>query len=473
MNIIGPKIISLSVKHPPRLPPINIHEPQPAANRKISSRKSKKNQIPSPRPSYKINMLVKDLPIASPRPTAKRPVQMPSPPQSPRSPRQNANYAMLLNDKINYIIENPVVSPLVDFDKKVETLQQIMHILTKMEPNYSMLQQFLEPLVRMITIHIFQPLPKFSPFLLYSETKVAVSRQFWPALSIMYKALAFIIIKFSIPDLSPFITQDFIRNLMKILQSPDSNESLAAEDCITEIFDKFQKHQIYIFKIAASMLNAFIDGEISFIAVAPCIRLTHYYLIFNAAHHSDYASVACSLIAPLLSQHYSADFFDDCDKLILFLCDADPSLPLFFAQYFIAHFPQTDTNKMCLFLPLLERLFVRLPQNERNAVSAPFLSLISEGISSPNFKLNISALALVNRQFLSLFAPQTPARALMPAVNRAKSHWNDGVRDLAGAAAKILQDFDRGAVRAAQHQQEREAKREKEREMFWKTIAGI
>lgn len=464
MNIFGPKIISLSVKHPPQLAPLKIREPQPPNSKRTAhgARKSQKNQqqISSPRPSYKLSMLIKDLPISSPRPSVKRPVAFPSPPQSPRSPRQNnINPSKVLLDKVNYMIENPVISPLTEFERKIETLSSINHLVPRIwDGQPSNIPRLLDPLFRMIKMHIFQPLPKFSPFLLYSETKVAVSRQFWPALSIIYKTLAYIIKNTSHQELNNYINQDFIKSLMGVLQSPDANESLASEDCITEIFDKFLRYQVFIFKSAVSLLSSFVDGTINHVSVAPCIRLSHYFLLFNKV---DLHSIAFNVVAPLISCHFSSDYFDDLEKIIMFLCDNDPGLNPFFSQYLIAHFPASDSAKSCLFLDLIARLDVKCP-NEA------FVRLVSDCVMSPNFRVSLAALQVITRNFIQ--RNPRAARLLVNNVSKARSHWCDMVRDLAQVIYKLLMDADRGAMRAALHLNEREAKKGKEKAQIWKEI---
>ena len=472
MSIYRTRIIS----YPHQTSP--VHPPSMRTSEPTSPRRKTSNLLSSPRglPS-----------ISSPRPQSKHPQYMKEiSPSSPRySTKENIFKPFPSKENPTKILQNEVLSHITycttvivptsqkEMDEKIFHLTEIQNFISKAASQTSLISTILHDFFYMISANLFRPIRGLSPFLLYSDSKAYITQPLWPMISLIHNILLLSIKKLKVTEIAQFINHSFITKLIELFITPDLTERASLEVIVSVIFDKFPKQRSYMFHRVVQMCNGFLENTRIYTCVPPCIRFIHNYLRLCPQTKVDISQLTQSLIAPLFSKNFSAEYFEDLQNFSIFVCEGDTQLTIWLLQYLIMHYPMTDSTKQCYFIQIFLVLTRILPCNGAAHVASQVFSLIADAIVSDNFRVSLCALELIQNQcFMHQFSTYSAAiiRTIVPCLKITKNHWCDMVRDATNEAMRAMRNFDKSVDRIVEKNDHKAAKKNREAYNIWAQI---
>jgi hypothetical protein len=240
--------------------------------------------------------------------------------------------------------------------------------------------------------------------------------------------------------LKKWIDEEFLRNLVAALATPDADEQAQLELVIASICEILPVMEATISEYMIKQLDRFTKGLTDFPCAAPCLRwLCNYYK--RALGCSMRPEVCLDVFIPCFTSSFLPCFYSVLEELCGFYYSYFDVLLLPCLQYLLRHWPVTHSLKIPLFISHIELIFWTLGNDSRDSIARQTVVRILSCLSSPHGDVVLAALKfLSDRRFLNQLL--TSELDLLPVfytelVNGLNS-WHPEVRERAHQLIGVL-----------------------------------
>uniref|UniRef100_A0A0K0DK80 Serine/threonine protein phosphatase 2A regulatory subunit n=1 Tax=Angiostrongylus cantonensis TaxID=6313 RepID=A0A0K0DK80_ANGCA len=356
--------------------------------------------------------------------------------------------------------------------------------------------------IRMVSKNIFRVLPpsdnsEFDPE--EDEPTLEVS---WPHLQLVYELfLRFL----ESPDFQAsigkkYIDQRFVLNLLDLFDSEDPRERDFLKTVLHRIYGKFLGLRAFIRKQINNMFLSFVYETDSFNGVGELLEIlgsiiNGFALPLKQEHKVFLVKVLLPLHKPKCLSLYHAQLA----YCVVQFIEKDSSLTPQVFDALLKFWPRTCSSKEVMFLGEVEEILDIIEPEQFKKIIDPLFRQLAKCVSSPHFQVRSfcfksackfqillfpvaeRALYFWNNEYILSLIEDTSAQVMpimFPALYRiSKEHWNQTIVALVYNVLKTFMEmngklFDE-LTSTYKMERQKERKREKDREDFWKKLEQL
>lgn len=358
----------------------------------------------------------------------------------------------------------PVHPPEREVILKGETLSHLLFILSDDLFKKVLSRAELVDLFEMIRVHIFRPIPAFTPPDEFSEISQNYIIKHWEHIECVYKILT--IIMADQLSFCPLLTDSFADDLVRQLGSPVIQEQKQVEAILKTLLESYIGYRKHVLKSMMNKLNLYFDGAnwLS-VCVGPILRLyLTYFKVLPQPIKRHNIDTFRNIFYPLIRTHLANTFEGPLREMTRYFQSQDPTILVWCITYLKKHWPMTSSRKESLFFDQLTHLVAELPDSAIQELSPSILSLIARCIVSDNWQVSMNAcLFCSDANSIIMYDPKDLKKYILPAVKTAAQHWKIEERDIAEC---MLADLNKMVVGSAGRAPRRSA-------MSWQLIKDM
>ena len=337
-----------------------------------------------------------------------------------------------------------------DDDMKLQYLNTILIRVQEMVKTHSPLTDIFENTLTLFKGNVFRRLPDMPSYAIYADAKVEVPVNHWMSLRQIYNVFILVIRNCPNDFVQPYITNDFLDNLITLLNSPEAQEQTALSTILFYIYDHMPDLKKLIFHKILHELELSSNGIISYNGINTILRffihfhknLIGFFLANNNRNFFKY-------ILPLFSRQLSSDYLPSLLEFTSLIAIQHNSIAVITLEYLIKTWPETDSIKGALQFTNVQILAQYLNANQSKLISHRLFGIIANGIQSPNFKIALAAISICSDlQFLSKFSccSSSIISQIAYPLKEATLHWNNDVVIEARTTIQKLYAFNNRAM---------------------------
>ncbi|KAK8890618.1 hypothetical protein M9Y10_035399 [Tritrichomonas musculus] len=291
----------------------------------------------------------------------------------------------------NYICDfyNPQLDTVAKIDKK-KTLEEIFNIVSKVELLYKLQNDQIAQILTMCKNNIIRDLPVLNAHLIFSEDLPPISEPSWPHLNIIYQIMFSI---FQQCNRHPVFTNQFILDLLPMMQSPDPVERQVLDRFIIEYLKSREGKlatQNYInsvfFPTLSRLLTTHIESKTPPFIVGPILQI--YLHIFQCTRQDKNSTQQVyNQILRLLSDYHLSTFEDQFYSIIDFFSDESSAFASMLARALITHWPKSCAEKEASFVRMMIDVMPKISSRDLAPLVPRIFSLLAECVSSQSLKV--------------------------------------------------------------------------------------
>ena len=293
--------------------------------------------------------------------------------------------------------------------------------------------------------------------LIYCDKIPKMSLSNWDELKFIHKIVMILIREFTQRQVenSCFVTQKFIRALINILNSPDSNEQESVNSMIHSILEKCPSCRKILFHEAILKIQNHLQDEKAYFCVSYCLKILHNCLreapeLFSSENDNEnkennnsdsIQSLYEKKILPLYSSYFLSEFYPELNAVSSAFYGMYDQLPTISLRYLLSHWPETNTSKQLIYIQHIAVIGPYLSSNMIKNFLKVIVGRISKCLKSVNFKVVSATLQVIsNESFIFLFSSysETLISYLYPSLVGLRGHWSNEVQNKVGNAIDIL-----------------------------------
>lgn len=321
---------------------------------------------------------------------------------------------------------------------KYETLHQLYNAITNQEFTKKLPTTCINTLFHMICINIFRPVNKKKNVFEYTPDCDVCDKE-WPHLELIYMIFQYIL-STKLLILNSIQIKNYVRQLFKLLLSPDEREQLEVCNALSIILKSFPDSRQIISAKTLSFLQSGLNDE----NIQKCF---HSFLSFYAKNiqllrpQKSQMFFKSFLLPLILSPRFSLfhESFLDVMKVTL-LNDHDKANE--YCLYLLNHWPVSNFKKQPAFLEILHQLVISYGNSINQKVSILLIKRLIECFSDPTADVSQQSMFMMEDDaFVNLFWEK--ASTLKNEVyailrNVTSTHWIENTRSFAKETLDIL-----------------------------------
>ncbi|EAX93971.1 hypothetical protein TVAG_429010 [Trichomonas vaginalis G3] len=331
-----------------------------------------------------------------------------------------------------------------DFQKKTDTLNSILKIVTDPVSRHGLSPDVFRMLFEMVLKHIIHPLPKVSKEAEFSEYTITYYIKHWEHIVIVHQILRAMMFDHS--HFSPLLSKQFSKKLVDCLETPLRSEQQQFEETIKIIIENYVGQRQHLLKHMISKLINYIENIIDYTSIGSILRLlVSYFLSLETPFSTNNHKIFRNLLFPLISTYDSSNFEKPIQDLELIFASQDPENAFWCLQYLFNHRPKTSVKKEILFYNLLTSLLPFLPDTLFLNTAPIVVKLLSRCISSSNVSVCLFAIMFCdNQDLINTFkpVPELVVKYLLPATKETLTSRDDDIKDYGTSLLNKLTPFD-------------------------------
>ncbi|OHT12432.1 hypothetical protein TRFO_17697 [Tritrichomonas foetus] len=215
-------------------------------------------------------------------------------------------------------------------------------------------------------------------------------------LEIIYNIYSLFINHLPVEELSQWITNDMILNMIKCIGTPDVSEQALLVKAFGEIIDKLPYTKPLIYHKLLYIISNYNNGE--FLHYHIIVSLKILRLLFRSKEYKwdcEHIMELYKVLYPLYKSEFLSCFYIELNALLRFLFSLDASLSSDLSSYLLQHFPITNSSKQFPFLHQIMSLIIFnskcIKYNDMKLLS----SILFKCISSDNQNVAINSIFFI------------------------------------------------------------------------------
>ena len=288
----------------------------------------------------------------------------------------------------------------------------------------------------MLSINLFRPFPTL-PISSPIDFNDSLLDSSWPHLSLVYESLTSSLV---CPQISQFLTSNFLYKLINNGLSPDDREKSIIRDILQIIYNRFSNLRDIIRK---NFSFIFLNNICSFELMEFFLIIVNGFLIPLKNEHIEYY---LKYILPLHCSYNFLNFSNSFISIIIkYISKSNTLLPITI-NYIVNHWPCSDRKKQIEFINELTLIFINFEQLITNDIAKKVYKIISINSISENPDLCEIALDFImNADLIQILKNNSKIIypiILEPIYKAAKNHWDDSSQTNAYVTLQMLSEID-------------------------------
>ncbi|XP_054776941.1 serine/threonine protein phosphatase 2A 57 kDa regulatory subunit B' alpha isoform-like [Prosopis cineraria] len=310
----------------------------------------------------------------------------------------------------------------------------------------------LEPLVSMISLNLFRPLPhRANPSTVADcpddEDTISAFSPIWSHLEIVYEILLRLVMVADPEVLREYIDHPFLLKVLALFQSEDPRERESLKNVYHKIYSKFTCERSFIRKSMSDVLLNYAFETEKHAGIAELLEIWGTIINgFTVPLKEEHKLFLMRVLIPLHKTKGLPMYHRQLAYCVSQFVQKDPMLGGIVVRGILRYWPVTNCQKEVLLIGQLEELVENLEPDHYRKLALSLCAHITKCINSWNSQVAERALYVWNNeQFVRMAS--TAMVEVFPVIvqgmeNNLKWHWSKSVRQLTESVKLMLQEMD-------------------------------
>ncbi|XP_031393326.1 serine/threonine protein phosphatase 2A 57 kDa regulatory subunit B' alpha isoform-like isoform X1 [Punica granatum] len=297
--------------------------------------------------------------------------------------------SMISACSVTFTFTDPSESPSQQDLKRLK-LTQLLYLIKSSKRPLDDQTDVIPPLVSMLKLNIFRPLPPPSNFSFISdlpddEELVSTASPLWPHLQIIYDILQRLIMKTNPKTLRDHVDRPFLCSFLCLLQSEDPRERERLKSIYHLIYSKFTSHRSFMRKSMSDVLLRYMYETERHCGIGEILEILGSIINgFTVPLKEEHKLFLIRVLLPLHRAKGTMMYHKQLSYCVSQFVQKEPALGGVVVRGILRYWPITNSQKEVLIIDELEELVEKIDPDQYRKLALPLCTKITRCFNSLN-----------------------------------------------------------------------------------------
>ncbi|KAJ8766997.1 hypothetical protein K2173_012506 [Erythroxylum novogranatense] len=311
--------------------------------------------------------------------------------------------------------------------------------------------QILRPLVSMLSVNLFRPLPASCSFTVNNlpedEETVSTLVPAWPHLQLVYEILLRLVLNMDPKKLRDYIDDRFVLHLLCLFQSEDPRERERLKNVYHRIYCRFTFYRSFMRKSMNDVFFCHIFETESHCGISEMLEIWGSIINgFTVPLKEEHKLFLMRVLIPLHKTKGMHVYHRQLAYCVSQFVQKEPAIGGLVIRAILRYWPVASSQKEVLLIGELEELVEHVDPGQYRRLSLPICSQIARCLNSWNSQVAERALYVWNNEQFVKMAFMSMEEVFPVVVEgmekNLKWHWNKSVKQLTENIKTMLEEVD-------------------------------
>ncbi|TYJ35862.1 hypothetical protein E1A91_A05G267300v1 [Gossypium mustelinum] len=347
-----------------------------------------------------------------------------------------------------FTFTDPQESPSQQDLKRLK-LMDVVSLLKS--PKKPLQEQLLSPLMSMVSVNLFRPLPPPSKTSIVSalpdDEELSTFTPLWPHLQLVYDILLRLVLNVDSKKLKDYIAHQFIRNLLYLFQSEDPRERESLKNVFHRIYSRFTSYRSFMRKAMNDVFLHYVFETEKHCGIGELLEIWGSIINgFGVPLKEEHKLFLMRVLLPLHKPKGLQVYHRQLAYCVSQFVQKEPALGGVVVRGILRYWPITNCHKEVLLIGELEELVENIDPDQYRTLALPLCSRITRCFNSCNSQVAERALYVWNNEQFVKMASEAMEEVFPVVVEgmekNLKLHWSKSVKQLTENVKAMLEEMD-------------------------------